>query len=81
MALSKGKKLLIMGAVLLVIDQVSKVLVKTNMSIGDSFPVIGQWFRIAFIENEGMAFGMSFGGIVGKYVLTAFRIILSGILI
>ena len=51
MALSKGKKLLIMGAVLLVIDQVSKVLVKTNMSIGDSFPVLGQWFRIAFIEG------------------------------
>ncbi len=81
MALSKGKKLLIMGAVLLVIDQVTKVLVKTNMSIGESFPVIGQWFRIAFIENQGMAFGMSFGGVVGKYILTAFRIILSGILI
>ena len=81
MALSKGKKLLIMGAVLLVIDQVTKILVKTNMSIGESFPVIGQWFRIAFIENQGMAFGMSFGGVVGKYILTAFRIILSGILI
>ena len=81
MALSKGKKLLIMGAVLLVIDQVTKILVKTNMSIGESFPVIGQWFRIAFIENEGMAFGMSFGGEAGKYILTAFRIILSGILI
>ena len=81
MALSKGKKLLIMGAILLVIDQVSKVLVKTNMSIGESFPVLGQWFRIAFVENEGMAFGMAFGGVVGKYILTAFRIILSGLLI
>ena len=76
MALSKGKRLLILGIVLVVIDQVMKVLVKTNMSIGEHFSVIGNWFQILFIENEGMAFGMKFGGVVGKYLLTFFRICL-----
>lgn len=72
--MNKGKKLLLLGIVLVVIDQVIKILVKTNMSIGEQFNVIGDWFRILFIENKGMAFGMSFGGVVGKYLLTAFRI-------
>lgn len=72
--MNKGKKLLLLGIVLVVIDQVIKILVKTNMSIGEQFNVIGDWFRILFIENKGMAFGMSFGGVVGKYILTAFRI-------
>ena len=76
MALSKGKKLLILGALLVVIDQIIKVLVKTNMCIGDHFNVIGNWFQILFIENEGMAFGMKFGGAIGKYILTFFRICL-----
>ena len=76
MALSKGKKLIILGVLLVVVDQVFKVLVKTNMSIGDQFNVLGQWFRILFIENEGMAFGMKFGGAAGKYALTTFRIAL-----
>ena len=80
MALSKGKKLLILGAVLVIIDQVVKILVKTNMSIGEHFNVIGNWFQILFIENEGMAFGMKFGGAIGKYLLTFFRICLFGAL-
>ena len=80
MALSKGKRLLILGIVLVVIDQVIKILVKTNMSIGEHFNVIGHWFQILFIENKGMAFGMSFGGVIGKYFLTVFRIGLFGFL-
>ena len=76
MRLGKGKWLLILGAVLVVVDQVIKVLVKTHMSIGEHFSVLGDWFQILFIENKGMAFGMSFGGVIGKYALTAFRIIL-----
>ena len=80
MRLSKGKRLLILGAVLVVIDQVVKILVKTNMSIGQSITVFPDWFQILFIENKGMAFGMSFGGVLGKYALTAFRIVLFGFL-
>ena len=48
MRLGKGKRLLILGAVLVVIDQVIKVLVKTNMSIGQSLTVFPDWFQILF---------------------------------
>ncbi len=81
MKISKGAKLAILGIVLVIIDQVIKVLVKTNMSLGEVIPVIGNWFRLCFVENEGMAFGMKFGGIVGKVLLSVFRIVLSGFLI
>ena len=80
MRISKGNRLLILGVVLVVIDQVIKILVKTNMQIGEHFSVIGNWFQIFFIENEGMAFGMKFGGAVGKFLLSFFRIALSGVL-
>ena len=81
MKISKGAKLAILGIVLVVIDQVIKVLVKTNMSLGEVIPVFGNWFRLCFVENEGMAFGMKFGGLVGKVLLSLFRIILTGFLI
>ena len=77
MALSKGKKLTIFVIALLVIDQVSKILVKTNMTLGQSIPVFGDWFQIYFVENVGMAFGMAVGGTVGKLLLSVFRIVLS----
>jgi len=76
MKLSKGTRLTLFVIVLLIIDQVIKILVKTNMTLGQSIPVFGTWFKIHFIENVGMAFGMSFGGGVGKFLLTFFRIIL-----
>ncbi len=81
MKISKGTKLLILGIILVVIDQVIKVLVKTNMSLGQSIDVIGDWCKICFVENEGMAFGMSFGGVIGKYFLTAFRVVFFGVLV
>ena len=73
---SKGRNLIFLGVILVVIDQVIKVLVKTNMHLGESIPVLGNWFQLLFVENKGMAFGMSFGGVIGKYLLTAFRIVL-----
>ncbi len=81
MKISKGAKLAILGIVLVVIDQVIKVLVKTNMSLGEVIPVFGNWFRLCFVENEGMAFGMKFGGVIGKVLLSLFRIVLTGFLI
>ncbi|HRB92634.1 MAG TPA: lipoprotein signal peptidase [Chitinophagales bacterium] len=62
----------------LIIYQVSKIYVKLNMKIGDDIPYIGNWARIHFVENEGMAFGMSFGEGMGKFLLTIFRIIAVG---
>ena len=81
MNISKGKKLIILGVLLVIIDQVIKVLVKTNMSIGESIHVFGDWFQIYFIENEGMAFGMKFGGAVGKFLLSLFRLVFFGLLV
>ncbi|MCM1501460.1 MAG: lipoprotein signal peptidase [Bacteroidales bacterium] len=78
MKISKGKWLLALGVLLVVVDQVIKVLVKTNMTLGESIHVFGNWFQIYFIENEGMAFGMKFGGMTGKFLLSLFRIGLFG---
>lgn len=80
MKISRGKGLLLLGTMLVIIDQVIKVLIKTNMTLGEHFSVMGDWFQILFIENEGMAFGMKFGGMFGKFLLTSFRLILFGVL-
>lgn len=79
--LSKGARLLLLGVALVVIDQLIKVLVKTSMTLGESIPVLGNWFQLLFVENKGMAFGMSFGGVLGKYLLTIFRLLLFGALV
>ena len=51
------------------------------MSLGESFPVLGNWFYIYFVENEGMAFGISFGENIGKLLLSLVRIAVVGFLI
>ena len=78
MKLSKGSKLIILGVLMVVIDQIIKVLVKTNMDLGESINVIGDWFRLNFVLNDGMAFGMAFGGVWGKLLLSLFRLGLFG---
>ena len=80
MKLSKGKWLVILGALLVVLDQVIKYLVKTNMDLGETIDVIGEWFKLHFVLNKGMAFGIAFGGLVGKVALSLFRIVLFGFL-
>lgn len=81
MKLSGGAKISIFVVLLLVTDQVIKFAVKLNMTLGESIPVFGDWFQICFVENNGMAFGMQFGGMVGKILLTLFRVILIGFII
>ena len=81
--MNKKKRALVYALIvagLIVIDQIVKVLVKTNMHIGEDIPVLGDWFHLHFIENEGFAFGMSFGGAAGKIGLTLFRIVATGII-
>ena len=80
MKVSKGTRLIILGAILIVLDQIIKVLVKTNMGLGETVNVIGDWFKLHYVLNEGMAFGMAFGGIWGKAVLSLFRVVLFGAL-
>ena len=81
MKISKGCGISLLVILLLVIDQVIKFAVKLNMTIGESIPVFGDWFQICFIENNGMAFGMQFGGSVGKLALRLFRVVLIGFII
>lgn len=64
-------------AVLLVADQILKIWIKTHFAIGDEVNLIGDWCRLHFVENVGIAFGMSFGGVAGKYCLTLFRVVAS----
>ena len=70
----QGRLALIIILSVLVIDQIIKILVKTNMSLYDSIEITS-WFQIRFVENNGMAFGLE---IIGKLFLSLFRIIAIG---
>lgn len=78
MKISNGVKAVLLIVVVLVLDQVVKIHIKTSMTIGQSIPVLGNWFQIRFIENPGMAFGLDIPGRWGKPVLTIFRILAVG---
>jgi signal peptidase II len=66
----------------LFIDQCIKIWVKTHMEYGEEFGILGlSWARIHFVENEGMAFGLSLGGNLGKLALSVFRLVAVGFLI
>ena len=76
---NKGKKGLLVAlfiVLLLVIDQVIKIEVKTGMRLHESI-CITDWFYISFIENNGMAYGMT---IINKLVLSIFRIVAISVL-
>jgi signal peptidase II len=68
------KKPIIIILLVLLVDQVSKIYVKTHFSLGDSIKVF-DWFQILFVENEGMAWGAKIPGTYGKLFLTIFRLI------
>jgi signal peptidase II len=72
---SRTKKLLAIIFSILVVDQVSKVWIKTNLTLGQEFIVFKDWFIIHFVENNGMAFGFEFAGEYGKLFLSLFRIV------
>lgn len=79
---AKGWWLLLLGVLLVVIDQVIKVLVRSNMTLGVPVSVIGQWFQLVYVKNAGMAFGMgSDGGVWVKVLLSVFRLGLFGFLV
>lgn len=68
------KKAISLITVVLLIDQISKIYIKTHFSLGQEI-VVFDWFRIHFLENNGMAWGYELGGSYGKLFLTVFRII------
>lgn len=64
-------------ALLLAVDQAVKIWVKTTFAIGEGVNLIGEWCQLYFVENEGIAFGISFGQETGKLLLTLFRLVAS----
>lgn len=72
----KLKHVFLLTFCILFIDQALKIYIKTNFYIGKEITVLGlDWFRLHFIENEGMAYGWKLGGIWGKLALTLFRLV------
>ncbi|MDP1746422.1 MAG: lipoprotein signal peptidase [Bacteroidota bacterium] len=72
------KKPLIIIFLVLFFDQLIKIYVKTHFFLGQEVNVMGNWFIIHFTENNGMAYGMEFGGNFGKLFLSVFRIVAVG---
>ena len=75
--ISNGWLATIIIATVIILDQASKIYVKTHFFLGETVDV-ASWFKITFIENNGMAYGMELGS---KMVLTWLRIIFSGLFI
>jgi signal peptidase II len=70
-----GKKVILLIAIIIFIDQAIKFYIKLNYFIGEEHLLLGSWARLHFVENEGMAWGLKFGGDFGKIILTLFRLI------
>lgn len=70
----KGRNVFLVIFLIVVADQILKIYVKTHFQAGESHHVLGNWFKLYFIENEGMAYGWKFGGDSGKMILTLFRL-------
>lgn len=71
----KGYHVVIFATLLLLVDQITKIWIKTHMTINESISVAGDWFYIRFIENNGAAYGFELGGEYGKLALSLFRIV------
>jgi signal peptidase II len=75
----KYRYALLIIALIIFVDQYLKIHIKTNYYYGQETKVLGSWFRLHFIENNGMAFGMKFSsGTIGKLILTTFRLVAVG---
>lgn len=61
-------------AAVLIVDQAFKIYIKTHFELGEEVCVLGDWFRLHFVENNGMAFGMQLAGSWGKIALSLFRL-------
>ena len=72
-----GRLAVIVVAVILLVDQIIKIWVKTNMCLHESIRITS-WFYINYIENMGMAFGMHLGS---KIILSVFRVVAIAVLI
>lgn len=75
MIMSITRKSILIILLILLADQSLKILVKTHMTLYEQIPFLGNWGILHFVENNGMAFGLSLPGSIGKILLTSFRMI------
>ncbi len=73
------KKIFIITFLILLLDQCSKIYIKTHFSLYESIEIFS-WFKITFLENLGMAYGINYGGEMGKNILTIFRMVMIGVI-
>ena len=71
----KGKQLVYLILLILAADQALKFYIKLHYYAGEEHVIIADWFKLHFVENEGMAWGWKFGGDTGKIILTLFRLV------
>ena len=70
----KAKHVTLIILLVVIADQALKFYIKTSYYMNENHNVLGNWFRLYFVENEGMAYGWKFGGGAGKMILTLFRL-------
>jgi signal peptidase II len=70
----RARKYLLIALAVIIIDQASKLLVYKNMYIHQEVNVLGEWFKLHYLLNPGMAFGIRWKNEFGKLALTIFRI-------
>lgn len=80
--LKRSYQVILVVALVLLLDQALKFYIKTTFHYNQDVPILGlDWARLHFVENEGMAFGITFGWEYGKLLLSIFRILMVSALI
>ena len=70
----KKRTVILIIALIVIADQALKIYIKTHFHLGESHNILGNWFQLFFIENEGMAYGWKIAEGWGKIALTLFRL-------
>lgn len=71
----KSRNVFFLIAAIIIADQALKFYIKLHFFVGEEHRILGSWFRLHFVENEGMAWGWTIGGGFGKIILTMFRLV------
>ena len=71
----KARQVILLILLIIFADQALEFYIKLNYYAGEEHNMMGHWFRLHFVENEGMAWGWKFGGGFGKIALTLFRLV------
>jgi signal peptidase II len=72
-------RILVVSALVLIADQLTKALIRNNMDLHESIPVIPNFFHLTYVTNSGMAFGIDFPG--GIYFFAIASLLMTGVLI